>query len=430
MWLALSPFSLLIPLAVLAWFSRRWALLVLLAGLSAYVIRTNFVSLPTTWLELGIFITLAVWLIKGDWQIFKKIDLKAVWPWLIPLLLWLGASVLGILIADDARLALGVWKGFIIDPLLLCTMVGSVALQEKENKWWRDCLAALLIGAVATTADALLQTWVMHGARLQSGFDSPNVLAMYLAPIFVGGLLWFYSNWQKLAGYQRIIWLVACLVTGLGVVLTNSYTAIAAVIIAIFVYIIIKAQPKVASIAGILLVLFSLLAPLAEVSFNKSFVVGHTNPTYGITSGEVRLILWQQAVEFIKQSPILGLGLGQWQPEFTAVAADQGWLSIKNPGLAIELHYSSLYPHNLWLTTWLAVGILGLLTLMWLVIKVFRSAVNSVVAIPAAVLAVQIIHGTLDTPLWKNDLAVLWWLPIFAVIIYQIKSPASKQVTL
>lgn len=137
------------------------------------------------------------------------------------------------------------------------------------------------------------------------------------------------------------------------------------------------------------------------------------------------MILWRQAVEFIKASPILGLGLGQWQASFNTIAEERGWLSIKNPGLAIELHYSSLYPHNLWLTTWLSVGILGLVALIWLVIKVFKSAVGAA-AIPAAVLAVQIIHGTLDTPMWKNDLAILWWLAIMFAIIYQLKLQPPK----
>ncbi|HAO81669.1 MAG: hypothetical protein UV57_C0003G0016 [Parcubacteria group bacterium GW2011_GWD2_43_10] len=425
MWLVLSPFSLLLPLAVLAWYSRRWALLVLLAGLSAYIIRTDLISLPTTWLELGIGITLAVWLIKGDWRIFQKINLRLFWPWLIPLLLWLVAGILGILVAEDTRLALGVWKGFIIDPLLLCIMVASVAVSEKEKNWWRDWIAALLVGAVATTTVAMLQTFTMHGGRLQSGYDSPNVLAMYLGPILIIGLLWLFENRRDLKLYQQLLWLGACLVVGWGVILTNSYTAIAAIMGAIVIYFIIKSWPKLAGVIGLVLILFSLLGPWAAVSLNKGLLTGHTNPTYGITSGEVRMILWRQAVEFIKASPILGLGLGQWQASFNTIAEERGWLSIKNPGLAIELHYSSLYPHNLWLTTWLSVGILGLVALIWLVIKVFKSAVGAA-AIPAAVLAVQIIHGTLDTPMWKNDLAILWWLAIMFAIIYQLKLQPPK----
>src|SRR3989338_9943590 len=85
----ISPFILLLPLAALAWYSRRWALLVLLASLSAYIIRGSVFGLPTTWLELGIYLTLVVWLVKGDWRVWQEIKLSALQGWLVPLALWL-----------------------------------------------------------------------------------------------------------------------------------------------------------------------------------------------------------------------------------------------------------------------------------------------------------------------------------------------------
>lgn len=421
MWQELSLFSLLIPLAVVAWYSCRWAVLILLAALSSYIIRTNLAGIPTTWLELGIYIVFIIWLVRGDWRDLLNLNWLKFWPWLVPLLVWLASCTIGVLVAEDTRLALGIWKGFIIDPLILCLLVASVIWQRQGVNWWRDLLAALLVGAVATTAVALLQTWVMQGDRLQSGFDSPNVLAMYLAPILVLSALWLFNNWQKIKNYQKALWGLACLIVIVGVYLTNSYTSLAAVTGGLVFYFIIKRWPKISGKLGVILILFSLLVPIVTVISQKSLPFGHTNEVYGVTSGQVRQIMWQQALEFIKAKPVLGLGLGQWQDNFISVAENKGWLSIKNPGLAIELHYSSLYPHNLWLTTWLFTGLLGLISLWWIVIKVFQSAKGSVAAVAAAGLFVQILHGTLDTPLWKNDLAILWWLPIMIVIICEQK---------
>lgn len=178
------------------------------------------------------------------------------------------------------------------------------------------------------------------------------------------------------------------------------------------------------------MVLAGLLGPLVAVSLNYSFFKGHTNVTYGTTSAEVRLTMWRQAVVEISARPVFGLGLGQWQPTFLAMAREQGLLSIRQPGLAIELYHSSLYPHNLWLTTWLATGGLGLIALIWLALKVFQTAQRTDALMPAAVLTVQMLHGALDTPFWKNDLAVLWWLAVAAAIIWQQRTQLQTEHTL
>jgi len=415
-------FGLLLPFAVLAWYSRRWAVLALFAALSAYVIRTDFWGIPTTWLELGIYITFAVWLIKKDWLRLINNNFLAL-QWLVPLLLWLTACLLGVLVASDVRLALGVLKGFIVDPLLLMIMLVTVAFKYEVNQLWREVWAALLFGAVITTLLALLQWWLTQAERLQSGYDSPNVLAMYLAPIFVGGVLWLSNQFRnyKIARLELAGWMIGLLIIGVGIVLTNSYSAMVAVLAAIVIGLSIALRVQLAPYIGLFIILLSWLTPFLMLLFNQNILVGHANKIYGTTSSEVRLVLWQKAAEFIKERPFIGLGLGQWQSEFTLKARQQNLLSIRNPGLAIELYYSSLYPHNLWLTTWLATGLIGLVALAVIAYVVFWSAKITAMAWPAAMLGVQILHGTLDTPVWKNDLAILWWLPVVITYIIYLR---------
>ncbi len=421
-------YLLLIPVTALAWYSRRWAVLVLLASLSAYVVRWNIWGIPTTWLELGIYLVTLVSLSKGDWRVWLKLDQKKLLSWAVPLIIWLVAGIIGILVASDVKLALGVWKGFIFDPLLLSLLVATIYLKNsQDDKFTRNILLALMLGAVVTTLLAMCQSWLTGAGRLQSGYDSPNVLAMYLSPILVATALYYSKNHNQIVKRQKIIWLTGLLVIGLGVVLTDSYTAMLAVIGALIISAIIYYRSQWAVAMGVVMIVLSLLMPWLSVTSSKNLLIGHTNETYGITSGEVRLILWRQAIDFIKERPWFGLGLGQWQGEFTLVAREAGWLSIKNAGLAIELHHSSLYPHNLWLTTWLAAGLIGLIALLWLVIRVFKQVLTTRSAvILAGALSVQIIHGTLDTPLWKNDLAVLWWLPIIMAIIMEQKDLFSS----
>ncbi|MDP3986429.1 MAG: O-antigen ligase family protein [Candidatus Veblenbacteria bacterium] len=420
MWVDISPFSLLLPLGVLAWYSRRWAVLVLLAGLSAYIIRITIAGVPTTWLELGLYLTLIAFMARGEWRGLRELVAQATPSRLWVLLLWLVAATVGVVVASDTRLALGVWKGFVVNPLLLAFMVVALAHKETNRlRWWRDCVAALLVGATGTTLAAVAQSWLTSAGRLQSGYDSPNLLAMYLAPILVAGVLWLLwpAGRASLKPWGRVVWLGACAIVALGVVGTNSYAAVVAVVGALVLAAVFTHWPRWAPVCGAVIVAASLLLPFVTVVRGNAFVAGHTNITYGTTSGEVRLTLWRQALSFISEHPVFGLGLGQWQPAFIRAANTQGLLSIRNPGLAIELHYSSLYPHNLWLTTWLATGALGLVAMLWLSLTVFGAARARQFILPAAILAVQVLHGALDTPVWRNDLAVLWWVPVILVVL-------------
>jgi len=84
------------------------------------------------------------------------------------------------------------------------------------------------------------------------------------------------------------------------------------------------------------------------------------------------------------------------------------------------------YPHNIFLNFWLEIGLLGLLSFAAILyIAMHRQGVNpSVEALAAAAfLLVLVIHGLVDVPYFKNDLAILFW---FAISLFYIKSQAVK----
>ncbi len=406
---------LLLPLFWLTWQRRDLTILILAAALSSYVIRFNIGSIPTTWLEIGIWFTLAVMLLRGDWRVWQKIDYRKYLSWLLPLCLWLLACFIGVIVATDTRLALGVWKGFIITPLLFNFLIITFYLNNNNNDiWWKKVIAALLLGAVGTSILAWLQSWLLDLPRLQSGFDSPNTLAMYLNPILVAATVWFFLKHKTMITAEKYFWLGGILILAISVLLTNSQTAVGAVLITLCFVVFLQRRPSLAKWFSWPLILSGLIIIGLVLIWPYNLPSGHINPIYNISSREVRMVFWSQAFDFIKQKPFTGLGLGQWQPAFISVAKEKGWLSIKNTGLAIELHYSSLYPHNLWLTTWLATGFLGLLALMFLFFKVLIRIDSDIKLIWWSVLVVQLLHGILDTTMWRNDLAVLFWLPIIA----------------
>ena len=109
----------------------------------------------------------------------------------------------------------------------------------------------------------------------------------------------------------------------------------------------------------------------------------------------------------LSQRPILGAGISGFPVRVAP---------FRPPADPIQL-----YPHNMWLTTWSELGLLGVVVVRG---DPFRPALErSSRALPRATdicrpvlwgavgaLVLYSVHGLFDSPYWKNDLSVEFWL--------------------
>ena len=119
-----------------------------------------------------------------------------------------------------------------------------------------------------------------------------------------------------------------------------------------------------------------------------------------------RLVIYDQAWTVIRQHPVTGPGLASYVYVTAPLRSAHQWPEI--------------YPHDIWLTFWSETGLLGLISFAWIYFSLLGRAWRAVsdatgMARPvlfAAVgtLIVYLVHGLVDTPYWKNDLAVEFWL--------------------
>jgi O-antigen ligase len=120
----------------------------------------------------------------------------------------------------------------------------------------------------------------------------------------------------------------------------------------------------------------------------------------------VRASIYTQTFHMLADHPILGAGIGGFA---TRVAP------YRPPAQAVQI-----YPHDLWLTTWSELGLLGLISfaviffsLLW---RGWRALGRStgiwrpVIWGAAGALVLYLVHGSFDSPYWKNDLSVEFWL--------------------
>jgi len=90
-----------------------------------------------------------------------------------------------------------------------------------------------------------------------------------------------------------------------------------------------------------------------------------------------------------------------------------------------------LYPHNIFLNFWSELGLAGMLLFLWIIVKYFIISLKSVKSIKsereralilglACAMIVIVVHGLVDAPYFKNDLAVLFWVLVGMMGVYQI----------
>jgi O-antigen ligase len=133
---------------------------------------------------------------------------------------------------------------------------------------------------------------------------------------------------------------------------------------------------------------------------------------------QIRYQQWKETLNLLKDTPIFGAGLAGYQT--LMVPYHQFW--------HIEIF---LYPHNFFLNFWTETGLLGLISIIWTIATFFiigyqstinnqQSTIKTLTLATICAMITLLIHGLVDVPYFKNDLAILFWVIIgIMVTLYQ-----------
>jgi len=136
-------------------------------------------------------------------------------------------------------------------------------------------------------------------------------------------------------------------------------------------------------------------------------------------SGRLRVNIWKGASEILEEKPILGAGLNGYRvlvPQYQERYYDKDTQEL----ISVETHP---YPHNLFLAIWLELGLLGLIIFSLILFQFFKQGFKHFKKEPILIgsimgaMAVILVHGLVDTPYFKNDLAILFWVIIGVMIV-------------
>lgn len=376
-----------------------------------YLVKFAVFGIPTNVLELLIYATCAAWIFEKKYSSLKYYFQQNRWFFSASFLILLGLFI-STIANQNYREGFGIIKGWFVDPMLLGIVIMTTAAAPEDIK---KILRAIFWSGFSVSLISLVYVilgQLTYDSRLAAFYLSPNHLAMFLAPIIPIGLFSVFpteKNYLSRLGISTHLILAAlfCILTAL--YFTQSYAAIVSTLTGIIIVESIRKESwkkffLPAFIFSSLLVLFA-FSQLHTAKFQDAFNFSDRS------SLASRIMIWKSASKILMDHPILGIGPGNFQNTYL------DYQKYFPP----YLEWAVPKPHNLYLAFWLEsgiVGFFGFILLIFLCIKKIILILKQKIAgqfIPAVLLAVifsALIHGLVDTPYWKNDLAAVFWVII------------------
>src|SRR4030042_1841299 len=413
-------------------------------ALPLYIVRCKSFSwcvspIPFTFLELLIIITFAAWLIwrvllvkhhkKGVCELSQGLRSTLYWP----LVIFLVISTISVFLSPNFISAAGIWKAYFVEPFLLYIVVLDISIIKKSITWlvipllfsglWVSLLA---IWQVVTGTNQFAPYAIAQG-RVSSIYSTPNAIGLYVGPLALlalGCLVELYRRKKiSLKKFGLPLYLALWIATFiLAIYFSKSRGAGFGISVSLLVFILIVFYRNSTGALQRMLRWGFLIAVVGYFILNififvrLDSLVQTYKPSHKDSIAS-RLCIWQSTTNMLLEKPISGLGLAAYQKTYPAYATCES-----------EAH---LYPHNLLLNFWTETGFFGMVAFLWICFVSFkilgRSFKNFIPVGLFSALVYIFVHGLVDVPYFKNDLAVEFWLLLAIIVwVFDLRRGAAK----
>ncbi len=422
--LLLIIFSLLLFLGI-SYYSLTLGFALFFFLLPTYLIRFSVFSFPTTFLECLFIILFLVFLFREVTQkkikdlllYYKNITRKN--PTLcIATALFIIAATISLHISPHLRSAAGAWKAFFIEPLIL----SAIFIRHIKNiKQIQYILFALILSGLITSILAIYQHftgWMVpwdfwenrNTFRVTAWYGFPNAVGIYLAPIISFALYFMVRFFQKTKKKkeEHIYFALSCIFIPCGIaaiIFAKSTGALIGVCASFGIVLLLYKKTRIPTLfLGILMCIT--LFSLHQDNPIRQEVLAQDR------SGQIRVQMWAESVEYLRANPIFGAGLMGYNTEIRPYRIDK-WIEVFH------------HPHNTLLNMWMGIGFVGMFGFVWIVVWCFKTGYVRIkkkqgVLLPYFILSALtafLVMGLVDSPYIKNDSAMFFWLLISLLLI-------------
>jgi len=340
---------------------------------------------------VAIVLTVVVFLAE---TVRAKTALQWRTPFTLPVVLFLVAGAISVVVAPSHRAALGIYRAYLIEPIAFFFVVSTVVRTVRQADVVLIGLGVAALGLGIPNGINTIYAALHHQLNLCCSppviiYTAANAVALFLIPLEgVAASLLFFSRDRRERLWAGLFLLVIVPVT----LLTFSrggYLTLAAVAIALAAVSGYRLWlvPAIVVAGG----LFSRTPPIAARLAHESL----TDPSNTISD---RLKIWGESLRMLRHYPIFGAGLSGFATR--VIPFRNGFLQ------------DHIYAHNIALDFWSETGLLGLAAFTWLFVRglvmgwrgwrkgspEWRPLHLGVALAFLAILA----HGLVDNPYWKN----------------------------
>ena len=236
-------------------------------------------------------------------------------------------------------------------------------------------------------------------------YEFANAVPLYLGPIVALSISTILSKYKDQKNKSMLYLSVATLLVALGaIVFSQSKGGVVGVFSILIVwmgYLVFQSF----SLSYKKIVKYLVIILIALYFMLNLFIYANVN---NLTQGERtlgsslsnRYCIWQGTRDLLKDKFITGSGLNGYQ------------LDYKEYKTCLNSEYQ--YPHNLLLTFWTELGLVGMLAFLWIAYVFIRMSIKGRDIILSlgliSALVYIFVHGLVDVPYFKNDLSVGFWV--------------------
>ena len=423
---------------------------------------------------------------KYTWKQFKEEKKKRMkYPFSVEISLLLIISYIAVGFSGFSNPALGIWKAYFFEPVLVFILILNIFNPtptlplvrggKNENSpslprrgaggglkkiLWPLSLSALLVSLFAVyqkfTGDFISNPlWAAEDTRrVTSIFSYPNAVGLFLGPlvlVFEGWLVSIIKNSTPNTEKKQLLKIgyisLVIILSVLAIFFAKSEGALIGVIAGLVIFGLFFGK-KVRAITLIVIILATLFVgfyPPARDYTKKKI-------TLSDLSGEIRKQQWRETFEMLKGGKFfMGTGLNNYQASILPYHQEGIFFNSDNLPWEefrrkivfneeankkywqpVEIY---MYPHNILLNFWTELGLAGAFLFVWIIARYFIMGLKNLkqekkflpLGLIGAMVAI-VVHGLVDVPYFKNDLAVMFWVLVALLSIINIINREDKTI--
>ena len=460
----------LLVFIVLCWYRLPFALALLPLALPYYLQqKTVFSHFSFSIAEIGLGICTAIALLqilvqRGKWRYWLSWqELRdRLGPFAIPILVFLAAAAISILIAYEQHFALRAFREEVFDPLLFLVLA-LFCLRTRQDVT-RLLVALLGTGFLVALLGMSQYLFFRNQLVLESGerrvhamYGSANSIGLLFDYVLPIGIALVLARMRNVLGLRKSWWLrifaiAVCIPLLLVLYLSYSRGAWVAIAVAALFILAMAAPNRKVLLIGCLA--FIVVAAGAVYHFRHpiyTFIFADHVNIYGISTFTKRLYLWESALRMIQARPWFGFGMDNWLCYYSAnkvchipasIQPFPYWIlhdPVTHARTGLQDEPTLSHPHNIFLHVWVSMGIFGLLAFIavlvlfgWLFVRIIvhlrAKGFNGhpylqwmTIGVGAAMLA-ALVQGQVDSSFLEQDLAFCFWMLVTALLLLRALS--------